>query len=247
VGPEGRRLTGLPPGVPVRWRVHPWASRISLRVDADGTLVVSVGRRYPKRGVAEFLDANRGWIERTRARVLERARRHPPFAYADGDTLAILGTPVRLDVVPSAGRRRTTWTLRGGYLTVRPADSAAGAGFRPAVRRAVKACCGERLERFAAPLVHRHAAALGRNPGPVRALEFRTQWGSCTAGGRIALDWRLALAPVSLAEYVIAHEACHLAQAGHPPRFWRLMDRLLPDWRVRRKALRDAASELIRY
>ena len=88
---------------------------------------------------------------------------------------------------------------------------------------------------------------MGGGTPRLRIGEFRTQWGSCTAAGRIALDWRLALAPPELAEYVVAHEACHLAVPGHPPKFWRLLERILPGALARRKALRALSRELARY
>ena len=201
---------------------HPRATRLSLRVDPDGRVVLSKGRRVSRARAEEFLAANARWIERTRARLLEIARRFPPFPYPDA--------------AARAARRRE---------------------------------CAERLTAFAAPLLERYAAlatatgapVLGRSPsvrsaqreGPggrasrLRIGEFRTQWGSCTADGRIALDWRLALAPPELAEYVVAHEACHLAVPGHPRKFWTLLERMLPGALARRAALRALSRELARY
>ena len=45
----------------------------------------------------------------------------------------------------------------------------------------------------------------------------------------------------ALLEYVIVHEAVHLAEGSHGPRFRALMDLHLPDWRGRRTQL-DATT-----
>jgi hypothetical protein len=179
---------------------HPRATRLSLRVNPDGRVVLSKGRRVSRARADEFLAANARWIERTRIRLLDFARRFPPFPYPDA--------------AARAGRRRE---------------------------------CAERLTAFAAPLLDRYAAQAGGKASRLRIGEFRTQWGSCTADGRIALDWRLALAPPELAEYVVAHEACHLAVPGHPRKFWTLLERLLPGALARRKALRALSRELARH
>ena len=45
--------------------------------------------------------------------------------------------------------------------------------------------------------------------------------------------------PEPIFEYVVVHELCHLLEANHGPRFWSLVEGLLPDWRERRGWLRD--------
>jgi predicted metal-dependent hydrolase len=44
--------------------------------------------------------------------------------------------------------------------------------------------------------------------------------------------------PVAVAEYVVVHELAHLRERNHGPRFWSLVESLMPDFRARRTALR---------
>lgn len=66
----------------------------------------------------------------------------------------------------------------------------------------------------------------------------KTRWGSCSKRGGLSFNYRLALIPMHLADYVIVHEMCHLKEFNHSKNFWDLVARTIPDWRVRRAELK---------
>lgn len=72
-----------------------------------------------------------------------------------------------------------------------------------------------------------------------------TQWGSCTADGRIRLNWRLIHFALPLIDYVIAHELSHLREMNHSPRFWATVQSVFPEFAAAKKALRDHAQETL--
>jgi predicted metal-dependent hydrolase len=61
------------------------------------------------------------------------------------------------------------------------------------------------------------------------------------------LSWRLILAPPEVLDYVTAHEVAHLAEMNHLPRFWRVVERLMPGYRGPQGWLRAQGSSLHRY
>ncbi|MBP9762131.1 M48 family metallopeptidase [Patescibacteria group bacterium] len=67
----------------------------------------------------------------------------------------------------------------------------------------------------------------------------RTRWGSCSKRGNLNFNYRIALLPTELAEYIIVHELCHLYELNHSVRFWKHVARLLPDFIHRRQRLRE--------
>jgi hypothetical protein len=66
----------------------------------------------------------------------------------------------------------------------------------------------------------------------------RSRWGSCSQKGNLNFNYRLLKLPLSLVDYIVVHELCHLREFNHSKRFWDLVGETLPDFRERRAALR---------
>src|SRR5208282_264589 len=66
---------------------------------------------------------------------------------------------------------------------------------------------------------------------------MKNRWGSCNHNGNILLNPELILAPLMCIEYVIVHELCHLKEHNHSSKFYRLLDRMMPEWQQRRERL----------
>jgi len=94
-----------------------------------------------------------------------------------------------------------------------------------------------RLSRFA-PL-------LGVTFGKVTIRAQKTRWGSCSSKGNLSFNCLLMLAPEHVRDYVAVHELCHLRQMDHSPAFWRLVERLLPDYAKSRQWLKEQGAALM--
>jgi predicted metal-dependent hydrolase len=62
---------------------------------------------------------------------------------------------------------------------------------------------------------------------------MRSQWGSCSASGKITLNTHLIKTPRRLIDYVVLHELCHLRQHNHNRRFYGLLATHMSDWSAR--------------
>jgi predicted metal-dependent hydrolase len=96
-------------------------------------------------------------------------------------------------------------------------------------------------------VLEEEAPALGVTYTQVRIREQRTRWGSCSARGTLSFNWRLALAPLEVLDYVVVHELCHLREPNHSSRFWRLVASRRPDWRRQRDWLTVNGPELLAF
>ena len=95
----------------------------------------------------------------------------------------------------------------------------------------------ERVAYFA-PLV-------GVTYGRITIRSQHTLWGSCSSKGNLNFNCLLMLTPPEVLDYVVVHELCHRKEMNHSARFWAEVGRVLPDYEIRRKWLRENGTALI--
>lgn len=66
----------------------------------------------------------------------------------------------------------------------------------------------------------------------------KTLWGSCSRKGVLSFNYRIMLLPPHVADYIIVHELCHVAQFNHSHRFWEQVERSIPDYKTCRAELK---------
>jgi predicted metal-dependent hydrolase len=157
------------------------------------------------------------------------------------------GAPVRLTVPRWMSRAEIDAVLASSavWIAAQRAQQVPRLGIDPAsvdehdARTATK--------EIAAAIAAEEAEALGVEYRQVRVGSQRTLWGSCSPHGTLSFNWRLALAPHEVLDYVVVHEVCHLRVADHSRRFWSLVESRRPCFREHRGWLREHGVELLAF
>jgi predicted metal-dependent hydrolase len=206
---------------------------LNLRVRSDGDVRVSAPFYVPCEEVDSFVRRQSEMILRAREKILQSAPDRDFFLGEGG-------------LVPIFGRRRRICVQRGTsvgaelyeerlVLTVRDPES------EEELRGVLRKELGYLAEK-SLPVVC--DAAKRRFRGyeiPKPYLRYRCmvgKWGSCCpAQQEITFNKFLVCVPPECIEYVVTHELAHFLICDHSPEFHRLMDELMPDWRLRKKRM----------
>lgn len=81
----------------------------------------------------------------------------------------------------------------------------------------------------------------------VTIKDMSSRWGSCSRRGNLNFNYRLLFLPPELVDYVVVHEVCHLREMNHSRAFWALVAQTIPDFAVRKHALRAHAQPRLSF
>lgn len=215
---------------------------VNLRIKPDGKILVSAGSHVP----VKFID---GFIAEKQNSILEALARYEkkrdltqdsPKRYEDGERYALLGRSLVLKVEESG--EETVYT-DGVYLFL---DVKNKDNFRRKeilISRWFKQC----QEEVFGELIEEKYAQLQKYGIPYpewKVRNMKSRWGSCqTEKGVITLNSQLIAAPRTCIEYVVLHELVHFLYPNHSRQFWDFVAKMMPDWKERRKALKDVYED----
>lgn len=214
---------------------------IGLSITASG-LTVSAPRWVGIGQVEAVIRDREQWVWTKIAEMQRHQAAIPQVRWEDGGTVPYLGTPIVLAVATGERRvPRTRYDADTRTLTLALPPGATRAQIRDRVeawlQEEARAVFRARLAHFEANLDVAHRA--------LRLSSAKTRWGSCSADGRILLNWRLIHFPLSSIDYVVAHELAHLKEMNHGPRFWATVASILPDYEAARAQVKNPPPELL--
>lgn len=200
---------------------------LSIVVRADGTVEVKAPQRCSKERIEQFLAEKSDWIEKY---VSQNKARTEQYKFS-GD-IPFMGKPL---------------PVTEGECFMFSSET----GFTVPKGRSIEECLPqlEYIYRKAAAeylpkRVGYFAEIMGVSPSAVKISGAEKRWGSCSGRGTINLSWRLMAAAPELIDYVIVHELAHLTELNHSPRFWKIVENTMPDYRERQTALTQVTLKL---
>lgn len=213
--------------------VHSKRKTLALIVRTDGSLVVRAPLRTSEQAIREFAEKHAAWVRKKQAEVLAVVP-PAPRRYLPGELFMYLGKAYPLEIVKDQKR---PLLLDGSFKLAEAAQENAAILFERWYRTQARQVLNERVA-FYAWQYDFHYSKIG-------ITSARTRWGSCSAAGSLNFSWRLITAPMEAVEYVAVHELVHTVFHNHGKRFWNRVEKIMPDYKERKKLLRNNGAPFI--
>lgn len=213
---------------------------LNLRVHSDGSIHVSSAGWVPAAVVDDFVRSRVGMIQKARRRW-QNERPGEALAVEDGAVLPCMGRAMTLVLQRGSSKQAAAQGDRLVLTLPDPTD-------RKAAEHLFAGWWQKTSEEIFAAALERWYPCFARweIPKPVlRHRRMKSRWGSCQpATAVITMNERLLHAPPECTEYIMVHELAHLVRADHSPVFHAVVTEVMPDWRERKKRLREARIPL---
>ena len=210
---------------------------LSLTIDHRGLRVLGP-MRTSVRHVEQLILAHEAWVLK-KLDAWRETRTQRTWSLHDQNTLPYLGATLPV-VIQTHGLRTPRLTHQDTQLILATHDARDTARNHRALVQWLRA----EAQRCFEARVALYAAQLGVPMPPLALSQAKTRWGSCSSRGHIRLNWRLIHLPLPLIDYVVAHELAHLKEMNHSPRFWAVVETMMPHWREARRELRAQVTSL---
>jgi predicted metal-dependent hydrolase len=200
-------------------------------VERDGDLSVAVPDQADMAQVEKTVRSKLFWVFSKLAEKALLFQPAPEKEYVSGEGFNYLGRSYRLLLVDDQGKNGVArLRLMNGRFTLRRQD-------QPQAASLFVRWYTDHARQWIGPRVQEFAARTGRQPKQVRVLDLGNRWGSCSPEGGLNFHWRTIRLPPSLVEYVVVHELVHLIEPRHDKAFWTRLERVMPDYRERKRRL----------
>lgn len=216
---------------------------MNLRINRAGEVLLSVPSWCTRADAEAFLAREQAWIASNRAKMEKRVGPLTKERYREGDETMLWGEPYELSFAPwecsaftpSVDQARHAIELRLSSSVVEMDD-----GVRTIPKEAIDLLRKIELEKELSRLAAFAEGRVGAHATEWHVRTMKTRWGSCSVKlRRICLNSELAAYPISCAEAVSCHEACHLIVPNHSDAFYAELSRAYPGYREVRKLLRE--------
>ncbi len=201
-----------------------------LRVDRDSRVVVSAPKRMPLKTIQAFIDGKQAWICQKQRQQARRQARAAAYLHAGNDhpnELRLFATSYPLSYRQGAKNNQLRLTEEGACVYLRKNATA------QTLDNVLKRFYRQQLLLLLKQQVSLYQPVIGVSVNEIRIRQMKSKWGTCnTSAKRLWFNLQLARLPRQCSEYVVVHEMTHLLERYHNRRFYALLEKAMPNWRI---------------
>ena len=234
-------FTELIGGRAVQWRLErdKRLRKIHLQIHPQAGVIIRAPLGASYSVVSKILEAKGAWLLES---IDDTCRLSPRRDYTDGEVLPCLGREIQLEIVRHNQSNAVAHWKHDKITISLPASLAVD---RDMVRECLMDLYMKRAKKwFPLRVDMLNKRYFGHQISRIAVKSQSSILGSCSTLGNLNFNWRLILAPVEVADYVIIHELAHFQEMNHSKKFWGIVESACPDYRVHRAWLRQRSAVL---
>lgn len=208
---------------------------MAIEVRPGGKVIVRAPLGTKPAKIQTFVREKADWIQKAKTRMQGLPAVTHVYSFVQGEKLLFLGKDYPLTLMPKV-KGGLSFSKEKGFLLESDRQAEAAKLLTNFYR--------EETRRLTTSIADAYARKWGLKYRSIRISSAKTRWGSCSAKNSLNFTYRLAMLPLELVDYVVAHELAHTRHHNHSADFWSFLGQMLPEFQTRRSWLKQNARNL---
>jgi len=199
---------------------------LGITIDVYGNIQVQVPRGTTDERVFQLIEEKWDWIQQKSKEMKDRLLGEKVKIYDHGEIFLYLGGEYPIKVSQDINIIQDYVVFEGDRLKIY-VKQLEDAKIKQALKRFYYQECKKLVERS----IRTYQKHFKTKPRSIRISDNNSNWGTCDSRQQLTFNWKLAMAPQQVIDYVVVHEMCHMVHLNHDRSFWRLVGKILPDYK----------------
>ncbi|MDZ5473628.1 SprT family zinc-dependent metalloprotease [Bacillus sp. 31A1R] len=199
---------------------------ISIKIDGYGNVEVQAPKGTTEGKVIQLLEEKWDLILEKIKEQKDRMLGPQEKVYDHGESFLYLGRayPIKIQADSSITQDRVVFEGDQLRIYVKQLDD-------EKIKQALKRFYYQQCKGLVEKRIQIYQGYFKVKPRSIRITDNQSTWGTCDSKQQLTFNWRLAMAPLKVIDYVVVHEMCHLVHLNHDRSFWRLVGKIMPDYK----------------
>jgi predicted metal-dependent hydrolase len=199
---------------------------MGIYIDIFGNIEVQAPKGTPVESVLQLLEEKWDWIQQKSKEMKDRALGPNVKVYDHGESFLYLGDAYPIQIYRDINIKQDHVVFEGDRLHIY-VKQVEDEKIKQALKRFYYQQCKALVERS----IQSFQSNFKIKPRSIRISDNKRTWGTCDSKLQLTFNWRLAMAPQRVIDYVVVHEMCHMVHLNHDRSFWRLVGKIIPDYK----------------
>lgn len=215
-------------------------SSFGISIDGYGNIEVQAPKKTSDEKVLQLLEANWEPIQQKVKEMKDRLEGTQEKMYENEERFLYLGNSYPIEIFENRNIAKDHVVFEGNklYIFVKELDDEK---IKQSLKRFYYQQCKSLIEKS----VSTHQIHFKTKPRSIRITDSKSTWGTCDSKLQLTFNWRLAMAPFEVIDYVVVHEMCHMVHLNHDRSFWRLVGKIMPDYKEKEEWLAKSNWKMI--
>jgi predicted metal-dependent hydrolase len=210
---------------------------IELVIDFNKGFTVKAPKGMTKEDIIKNLHRKEKWIINNLDRMSELLKYESNKEFVSGEKFLLRGRRYSLKVTKSKKQLPSLNFIKSKFKVIIP-PQLKEEQYQSIIRPLFIMFYKDKAEKILNERVRKYLKYFNEEPKKIIITELKDKWGSCSNKNQIRYNWRIILAKTSIIDYVIVHELCHMIQKNHSDKYWKEVNRILPNYEIQKEWLR---------